>query len=173
MDRWASGRGLYKSPADKAAAVAKEMFATLQPIPRAGVTDDIARAAVFLANDGSSFVNGHDLVVDGGARDSRMYAYLNRARPTVTPLGRASDRGHGQMVAWAMADGHLTKIIKGTRGYAVSIVEVDPLRLMCTFRYEIHPNEQGMFATFNSTVRDMQITSSACEVTRGNIFGSN
>ena len=42
------------------------MFATLQPIPRAGVTDDIARAAVFLANDGSSFVNGHVLYVDGG-----------------------------------------------------------------------------------------------------------
>jgi len=37
-----------------------------QPIPRAGGTDDIALAAVFLASDDSTFINGHDLVVDGG-----------------------------------------------------------------------------------------------------------
>jgi len=46
--------------------VVKERFATLQPVPRAGATDDIARAAVYLASDGSSFVSGQDLIVDGG-----------------------------------------------------------------------------------------------------------
>lgn len=58
--------GLEGAKADRAADAAKEIFATLQPIPRAGATDDIARAAVYLASDGSSFINGHNLVVDGG-----------------------------------------------------------------------------------------------------------
>ena len=46
---------------------------SLQPIPRAGRTDDIAKAAVFLASDDSTFINGHDLVVDGGVVGGRMW----------------------------------------------------------------------------------------------------
>lgn len=41
-------------------------LANATPIPRSGVADDIAHAAVFLASDEGSFVNCHDLVVDGG-----------------------------------------------------------------------------------------------------------
>jgi NAD(P)-dependent dehydrogenase (short-subunit alcohol dehydrogenase family) len=37
-----------------------------QPIPRGGRALDIAEAALYLASDGSSFVTGHALVVDGG-----------------------------------------------------------------------------------------------------------
>lgn len=37
-----------------------------QPIPRGGRGRDIAEAALYLASDGASFVNGHALVVDGG-----------------------------------------------------------------------------------------------------------
>ena len=58
--------GVEASKADKIADVVKERFATLQPIPRAGATEDIARAAAFLASDGSSFVNGQDITIDGG-----------------------------------------------------------------------------------------------------------
>ena len=43
-----------------------EAGATLQPIPRGGRGRDIAEAALYLASDGASFVNGHALVVDGG-----------------------------------------------------------------------------------------------------------
>ena len=49
-----------------AKAATAAAFATVQTIPRAGLPSDIAQAAVFLASDGSSFINGQDIVVDGG-----------------------------------------------------------------------------------------------------------
>jgi NAD(P)-dependent dehydrogenase (short-subunit alcohol dehydrogenase family) len=58
--------GVEGAKADRVAHAVAEVFATLQPIPRAGLTEDVARAAVFLAGDGSSFINGQDIVVDGG-----------------------------------------------------------------------------------------------------------
>jgi NAD(P)-dependent dehydrogenase (short-subunit alcohol dehydrogenase family) len=58
--------GVEGTKADRVADAVSEVFATLQPIPRAGETDDIANAAVFLVSDAAGFVNGHDFVVDGG-----------------------------------------------------------------------------------------------------------
>ena len=58
--------GVEGSKADRVAGVVKEAFARIQPIPRAGMPDDIAQVAVFLASDGSGFINGQDIAVDGG-----------------------------------------------------------------------------------------------------------
>lgn len=58
--------GLQPDVADRQAGVLTEMFSKLQPIPRAGMPEDIARGALFLASDASSFINGSDLLIDGG-----------------------------------------------------------------------------------------------------------
>ncbi len=53
---------------DEAAALelVKQAIAMFQPLKRAGLPEDIADAALWLAGSESSFVNGHALVVDGG-----------------------------------------------------------------------------------------------------------
>jgi NAD(P)-dependent dehydrogenase (short-subunit alcohol dehydrogenase family) len=63
---FAKNAGVEGSKADRLTDVIKGAFATLQPIPRAGMPEDIAQAAVFLASDGSSFINCQDIVIDGG-----------------------------------------------------------------------------------------------------------
>ena len=63
-----------------------EVYKSAQPIPRAGLPDDIAHAAVFLASDESSFVNGHDLVVDGAITGGRNWTQQQQG------LGRACAR---------------------------------------------------------------------------------
>jgi NAD(P)-dependent dehydrogenase (short-subunit alcohol dehydrogenase family) len=48
------------------AGAVNEVFASFQPIRGVGATDDVARACAYLASDASTFINGHDLVIDGG-----------------------------------------------------------------------------------------------------------
>jgi NAD(P)-dependent dehydrogenase (short-subunit alcohol dehydrogenase family) len=66
--------GLATDAAEKTDAVMREVYKTAQPIQRAGLPDDIAHAAVFLASDESSFINGHDLVVDGAITGGRNWS---------------------------------------------------------------------------------------------------
>ena len=58
--------GLSTEAAEKTAAVMREVTKAAQPIPRAGLPDDIAHAAVFLASDESTFITGSDYLIDGG-----------------------------------------------------------------------------------------------------------
>lgn len=58
---------------DDSADRMKPILSAMQPIPRAGLPEDIANAALYLASDESSFVNGHALVVDGGLTTGGKY----------------------------------------------------------------------------------------------------
>ena len=58
--------GVAEVHAEKVTDAVREVFATMQPLPRAGETADIARAIAWLASDASAFVSGIDLPVDGG-----------------------------------------------------------------------------------------------------------
>lgn len=60
--------------AEKTVEVVKQFLVNAQPIRRAGLTDDIALAAVFLASDDATFINGHNLIVDGGLTGGRQWS---------------------------------------------------------------------------------------------------
>jgi len=68
------GAGLPTDQAEKTAELMKQVLADIQPIHRPGIVDDIAYAAVFLASNESTFINGHNLVVDGGLTGGRLWS---------------------------------------------------------------------------------------------------
>jgi NAD(P)-dependent dehydrogenase (short-subunit alcohol dehydrogenase family) len=49
-----------------------EQRASRVPMRRLGVADDIAAAVLFLSSDEASYINGHQLVVDGGVVHSLL-----------------------------------------------------------------------------------------------------
>jgi NAD(P)-dependent dehydrogenase (short-subunit alcohol dehydrogenase family) len=70
MSPLASGGGPL-TPAQQEAF--QNVFVKFQPLPHGGVPLDIARAALWLATEESSFVTGHALVVDGAATSGRSW----------------------------------------------------------------------------------------------------
>ncbi len=67
----------------------RSILALAQPIRRAGLPEDIARAALWLASDDSSFVNGQAIVVDGGLSAGRPWSQtpepMRRHEPMTPP----------------------------------------------------------------------------------------
>ena len=61
-----SSMGQSREVADQMAARVAENGAGVQPIPKAGVPEDLAKAVLYLASDDSTFVTGTHIVVDGG-----------------------------------------------------------------------------------------------------------
>jgi NAD(P)-dependent dehydrogenase (short-subunit alcohol dehydrogenase family) len=84
--------GLSIEAAEKTPEMMREICKTAQPIPRAGLPEDIAYAAVFLASDESTFVNGHDLVVDGGITGGRNWTGQQQG---YVAMRKAFDQGAG------------------------------------------------------------------------------
>jgi NAD(P)-dependent dehydrogenase (short-subunit alcohol dehydrogenase family) len=82
--------GLSIEAAERTPDTMRAVSKNAQPIPRAGLPEDIARAAVFLASDESSFINGHDLVVDGAMSGGRNWTPQQQGYQA---LRKAFDRG--------------------------------------------------------------------------------
>lgn len=66
--------GLSPDAALRTVDMMANVLSMLQPLPRAGQPQDIARAAVFLASEDASFVTGHSLVVDGAVTLGRKWS---------------------------------------------------------------------------------------------------
>jgi len=81
--------GLPDDVAERTAEGLKERFATVQPIPRAGLPDDVARAALYLASDASSFVTGQDIAVDGGIVIGNRWSALLKTRASMAEVLKA------------------------------------------------------------------------------------
>jgi NAD(P)-dependent dehydrogenase (short-subunit alcohol dehydrogenase family) len=90
--------GLAPDAAAQAANLVKGVLATLHPLGRSGLPDDIARAALWLASDESTFVTGQAIVVDGGVTAGRPWSenramgaqireLLGMARPSADAAG--------------------------------------------------------------------------------------
>ncbi|WP_343389366.1 SDR family oxidoreductase [Candidatus Amarobacter glycogenicus] len=71
--------GLSAEQADLTVELMKDRLAMGQPIRRAGLPEDIANAAAWLASDEASFVTGHALVVDGGITTGRLWSERQQA----------------------------------------------------------------------------------------------
>lgn len=84
----AKALGMDAARADKIAEAMKGGFAKAQPIPRAGLPDDIAQCVLWLASDRASFINATDIVVDGGVIGGKMYSpHQEQLRQTKAALG--------------------------------------------------------------------------------------
>jgi len=80
--------GLPLDVADQMAARVAENASKAQPVPKAGLPDDIAQAALYLASDAAAFVSGTHLVVDGGITVGGRHAWDSTAvSPFATILG--------------------------------------------------------------------------------------
>ena len=66
--------GISPDGYERTHAVLKNTLVNSNPLRRAGLPQDIAQAALWLASDDASFVNGHALVVDGGGTAGRMWS---------------------------------------------------------------------------------------------------
>lgn len=83
---FAKAMGMDTDTAETTVEKVKPMIAGMQAVPRAGETDDIANAAVYLGSAEAGFVNGVDIVIDGGLIWGRRYSETSKGGGTWSTL---------------------------------------------------------------------------------------
>lgn len=83
---FARGAGMNSTEADNTAPRMREALTKAQPIPRAGLPDDVANAVAFLASDEAAFITGRDLVIDGGATAGRPFSKVQAQREAMKKI---------------------------------------------------------------------------------------
>jgi NAD(P)-dependent dehydrogenase (short-subunit alcohol dehydrogenase family) len=85
-------RGMTRDAADQMAAQVAQNGSLAQPIKQAGLPEDIAAAAAYLASDDGRFVTGAHIVVDGGITIGSRHAWDPTAgSPIAAILGMSAD----------------------------------------------------------------------------------
>ena len=98
--------GLPREVADQMAARVAEVGPKIQPIPKSGLPEDIARAALYLASDDSLFVTGTHLVVDGGITIGGRSAWDRTApNPLLSAMGITPEQAEEMRAAMVAAQG--------------------------------------------------------------------
>ena len=98
--------GLPREVADQMAARVEEIGAKVQPIPKAGMPEDIARAALYLASDDSVFVTGTHIVVDGGITVGPRSAWdKNTPSPILAAMGITPEQAEAMRAQLIAAGG--------------------------------------------------------------------
>ena len=84
--------GMNREGADQLAAMVAQNAAIAQPIQKAGLPEDIAAAALYLASDDSRFVTGTHMIVDGGITVGPRHTWDPAAgSPFAAIFGASSD----------------------------------------------------------------------------------
>jgi hypothetical protein len=77
-----------------------EVGPKIQPIPKAGLPEDIAPAALYLASDDSEFVTGTHIVVDGGITVGGRHAWDRAAQsPLLAAMGITPEQAEQMRLA--------------------------------------------------------------------------
>jgi len=97
--------GLSRKGAEKVAEMMKASLAEMQPIRRAGLPEDIANAALFLASNSSSFITGITLKVEGGMLSGRIPQYPQEAQERWLKLVQALDPEEQKIITKRMQEG--------------------------------------------------------------------
>lgn len=98
--------GLTRDIADQMAARMAEVGPHIQPVPKSGLPEDIANAALFLASDDSAFVTGSHIVVDGGLTIGPRSSWdTTTPNPILAALGITPEQAQEMRAAMAAREG--------------------------------------------------------------------